>query len=330
MGTRYMGRGMTSERREILFNGMAEALYRKTHEGPWQSPSEEDLKKARKSLKLAERIAVATRETSVWNTDLEGNDPLAEAIYLQKYRTERTKDRGTSVTLPIEGFGTSFLRQAKNVEVDNPQKSKRYISELPLNLQDLRLRNPKERISTWIAHNRAPKTEKLLQDITKLRLSYPETFDYSLLSENAYISYLSSHVVRVLKTKDLFQKSTWEPKDLSSDAVEKMYDLFDTVDPESVYGLKAELIIGIYVSVFYDSATAINLGWDNFAFESVEKSLTRALKVKDGKPSSFLTDEQLDKIKEILSKKYHINIKRKIAWGITRYQVVGKLGLNKK
>ncbi len=69
---------------------------------------------AEKSLELAEKLAVTTLETSVFNTSVAGNDELAAIINLKTWRKGRSltgRDRGPRIhENSIEGFGTSWLR----------------------------------------------------------------------------------------------------------------------------------------------------------------------------------------------------------------------------
>jgi len=71
---------------------------------------------AQKSLQLAEKLTIATLETSVFNrASKSGNDQLAEAIYLKEWREgrkEKGRVRGPRIHEgAIPGFGTSWLRE---------------------------------------------------------------------------------------------------------------------------------------------------------------------------------------------------------------------------
>ncbi len=75
-----------------------------------------DAQAARKSFQLAEKLTIATLETSVFNrTAMTGNDQLSEIIGLKGWRKNRAKkgrDRGPLAHEKlIEGFGTSWIRQ---------------------------------------------------------------------------------------------------------------------------------------------------------------------------------------------------------------------------
>jgi polyhydroxyalkanoate synthesis regulator phasin len=67
-----------------------------------------------KSFQLAEKLALATLETSVFNTSLAGNDELGDIIYLKKWRQGRGgtgRSRGPKIHENlIPGFGKSWLR----------------------------------------------------------------------------------------------------------------------------------------------------------------------------------------------------------------------------
>lgn len=303
-GVRYLGKGLTQSKKENLNESMVAKIASKISR---ENPSEHDMEIAKKSLKLAERIAVATRETSVWNTDLEGNDPLAEAIYLSKYRKERTKDKGILLTIDtIRGFGSSFFRVARGAEKE--VNDKRFISDPTLELSVL-VTKP-ERYTAWLAHNRAPEGNNYEPEITKLKTLSPDQFDYSKLSEGAYMSYLTTHVLRVLKVKEYCQKAMWKRDDLNQEAVEKMYDPFDTVDPENINKIRSQLVLGILWSFYCakDSNLASTLGWDNLALADLTESLTRTVKKTDSGLQGFLSEESFARIVNTLKNKYNTDI----------------------
>lgn len=307
-GIRYLEKGMPSEKKNKLRELMVRKIAGNIQLGPGIS-DEERLKVAKKSLQLAERIAVATREVSVWNTNLEGSDPLAEAIYFSEYRKDRTKDKGIILTInTIRGFGTSFFRAAKNAEKTG--NDKRFISDPSLELSVLSGLETPDRYAKWELHNRAPRGDDGKPDISKLKIISPKDFDYSQLSEDVYMSYLSGHVARVLQVKELFQKSIWKKEDLDNEAVEKIYDLFDTVDPENITKMKSELILGILWSFYCakDSNLAATLGWDTLALLNLKESLTRSVKQVSSGTKGFLTEEQFEKIVRVLNKKYSTDI----------------------
>ena len=65
------------------------------------------------------KLSLATGEDSVFNESLEGNDEMAEDMYLRIYRGKRDKagrPRGPQINLPhIIGIGNSFLRRLSGV-----------------------------------------------------------------------------------------------------------------------------------------------------------------------------------------------------------------------
>jgi|GEM_PF-2238479 len=102
----------TSERKNAVRNYMVNFLVRK-------GLSERE---AEKSLQLAEKLTIATLETSIFNTSMTGSDDLSEIIYLRRWRKGRAlpgKDRGPRCHEDlIPGFGQSWLRSMINLEND--------------------------------------------------------------------------------------------------------------------------------------------------------------------------------------------------------------------
>lgn len=100
---------------------------------------------ADRAVKLAEKLAIATLETSVFNRSaLTGNDELAEIIGLKGWRTRRAepgRNRGPRIhERSIEGFGTSWLRT--NTENGNVKR--------PIYAEDVRINRVKE--GHWMFH----------------------------------------------------------------------------------------------------------------------------------------------------------------------------------
>lgn len=93
-----------------------------------------------KSLQLAEKLSIATLETSVFNrTSMTGNDQLAETIGLKGYRKGRSdtgRNRGPLIHEgAIAGFGKSWLR--------NERKTKDNVEE-PLLASEINIEGIKE------------------------------------------------------------------------------------------------------------------------------------------------------------------------------------------
>lgn len=108
----------TSYVRKYILNEISQMLYTRT-------PKEVDLRfevddeslklRAEESLRIAEKLTLATLENSVFNrTANAGNDELAEIIGLRGWRMGKAKNgdlRGPEVHMGlIDGFGTSWLR----------------------------------------------------------------------------------------------------------------------------------------------------------------------------------------------------------------------------
>lgn len=309
---RYLQKNMLVSTREALMGAIQEEVEKKIPSQAGISP-EDIAKKAKKSVVLAEKIAIATKETSVWNVDFQGNDPLAEAIYLRKYRTERAvriRDRGPDNTISrIEGIGSSFFRFTKDARtryLTAPELDDRRLDELADSPDHER------RIGKILWLNRAPSVEgkPVIKD---LRLISPEKIDFSQLPGGTYAMYLGGILPRVFKAKELLLKTTWTPdKDFSSDNIESWVAPFDTVDPFEVTRLKTEFLLGAFYAVFSRPKAATDLHWDGIALKGVEDNLLRTF-TTEGYEVSFINQPQLSWIKKNLKKGWRINIEHEAA-----------------
>ncbi len=92
-------------------------------------------KDAEKAWKLAKNLALATGEDSVFFVSLAGNDEMAEAMFLRKYREGRDESgrpRGPQIHLKkIPGIGNSWLRRVSGVPPYGPD------GYIPLNAKDI-------------------------------------------------------------------------------------------------------------------------------------------------------------------------------------------------
>ncbi|MBU3957276.1 hypothetical protein KKI19_03335 [Patescibacteria group bacterium] len=308
---RYLGERMPAP----IKAGLMREIQRRLVETIPEEPGVDREAVAKKSLQLAERLAIATRETSVWNSDIQGLDPLAEAIYLRKYRTKRAvrvRDRGPDITITrIEGFGTSFFRSAQDIRdkyIVTPDLDLRSLSEDP---------DAKRRITTMLELNRAPADERGEPKVDKLRRLTPERLNFHNLPEGSYMFYIGAVVPRILKAKDLLLQTTWKPEDFSSDAIESWVAPFDTADPYEITRLKTEFLLGAFYAVFSRPKAATDLHWDGIALKGVEDNLLWTFTIEEGERAgervSFISQPQLSWIKENLKKGWRLNIEHEAA-----------------
>ncbi|PIS14183.1 hypothetical protein COT65_00080 [Candidatus Shapirobacteria bacterium CG09_land_8_20_14_0_10_47_13] len=302
-------------------------------------------KNAQKSLQLARRIALATLETSVWNRSLAGNDPLAEAFYFRKYRTKRAeaaRDRGPDITIPrIEGFGTSFLRNVQTAEEippfvlgpwqEKPKNTFLFLPEAESHLAYLaHTEGPKERIRGLIKRNRGEKPgfNERMPGEDQLELIDPGQMLFSMIRPGEYVGWFGVMVPRILTFKELLLKSSWQPNDFNADAIESWVAPANAADPEQVYRMRAEFILGALWSIYSRQKEAMNYGWDSYSLGAVEGNLLRASRTEMGEEVSFLTNSQLKWIKQTLTRDYRLNvdiaaIKVGIMIGLTK-RVIGR------
>ncbi|MBI1863669.1 hypothetical protein HYS03_00435 [Candidatus Woesebacteria bacterium] len=220
---------------------------------------------ANKAVQLARRLAWATLEVSVWNSELAGVDPLAESINLQKYREGRGigRDRGPEVTVDkVVGFGSSFFRMARTVRG-------------PLTDRGARLGNDSQKLDLGV-------------------------MNFMNLGREEYGNYLSTTLPRILEAHDMFLQSDWEPDMFKRDRVESWFGIFDTVDPDRSLKLRYYFIEGALVSTFRSAAIAADLGWSRWKYNNeVVSNIVKPKKKKKENVSFlvyFLTPGELKEI----------------------------------
>lgn len=154
-------------------------------------------KEAEKSLQLAEKLAKATFEDSVFNRgETVGNDQFGEILGLKEWREKRRKDgriRGPEVhEEEIDGFGNSWLRKSR--DLDNlkrrytPQEFQRLEPrlrvEMPLFAKDININSIR---NDWVFYCTVEITRnKLLNELLLDRKPKISGFDKSFL-QNAIV-----------------------------------------------------------------------------------------------------------------------------------------------
>ena len=319
---RYLEKNLTPTDRRSLMNAIQEELGRKIT----VLPGKDKKMSAKKAFQLAERVAIATREMSVWNADLQGNDPLAEAIYFRKYRTDRAvrvRDRGPDITISrIEGFGSSFFRFTQDANT-------RYLNDPSLDrdgLTDLSLDPDSEkRVAKMLGLFRAPADPTGKPIISKLEGVFPEKINFADLPEGAYTMYVSGMLPRFFKAKQLLLQTTWKPDDFSSDSVESWVAPFDAIDPFQVMRLKTEFLLGAFHAIFSHPNMATDQHWDGFALKGVTSNLLRAYTTEEGQRISFISRKQLNWIKASLKRGWRLNIDHEAAMVNVRTKITKRV-----
>lgn len=271
---RYMGKDQSAQENDTLREVLEKALG--------------DDKNAKKSLQIASRLATATFETSVWDKD-NISDGLAECIHFKKYRTGRwgqARDRGPDITIAkIEGFGTSYLRQAslarKKIEIDaDGIKTKTTVPLVPnvkeedlegfSNIDDL----PEKKRIKGILKRRGffPSPEKDKDWQSALRV---QEYNYLELKRGDYGGYLSNILPRYLNTKEYLLQTSWKPEDFTTDKIESYMAPFKTTDPDDSLKLSAWFALGALDSSLKEG---VLLGWGGFELAKVMVNLTKVVR----------------------------------------------------
>ncbi len=250
---------------------------------------------AAKAIQLADRIAWATLEVSVWHKDLTSIDPIAGAIYLQNLREGRglELDRGPEITIDlVKGVGTSFLRGAQDTSKQKilPGATRRFVVSNTIKSGDKNI--------DVIDYSRSS------LDLSKA--------SFENMGAGAYGTYIGSTVPRMLQGKEFFLKTRWKPDELDQDDFEKTFnEVFTTLDPDSPdpnlhrqLNLRKIFVLG---ALSYLSINPVNAAreykWDSQEIIDTRKAVLRVIgnDQKTGKKISFLTPEEWKDIDDFLN-----------------------------
>ena len=232
-------------------------------------------KNAEKSLQLAEKMAIATLETSIFNDASTGNDHLSEIVYLEdwrKGRTEKGRNRGPEIHENlIPGFGQSWLRYISEDKTRNLEKTERVLN-----------------------------SEEVIKNIDKIK-------------EGSYSYYTALVLTRYSLLKGYLMNRTLEPLKIDKNALQGLIVLFLNADKpvltneekERFGGGKSEAakkylkqrrdgplklrtlwLLGIVDSALSNEA----LNWDSMAFRELRKAVTMEILSKEA--GTFISPKQ--------------------------------------
>ncbi|GEM_PF-1736913 len=179
---------------------------------------------ARKSVQLADRLAEATFEKSLWDTTggkAKIQAYMSEAMYFSTWRIRDKKGFALSAG-HIPTIATSFLRRSKYA--DNHGGQRVFFGD--------------EYAAVNADTPNRQKVELLIENQT-LAGDHPRALDFhgvdfSKLETNVYKSYLESYIPKVFEIKDLLTKTDFNLQSLQNDQdLIKMYDKFKQFDPNN-------------------------------------------------------------------------------------------------
>lgn len=282
---------------------------------------------ARKAVQLAERLAWATFETSVWNNDLKGLDPLAQAIYLRGYRlglSPASTDIGPPVTLRlIEGIGTSYFRQAMLANGDflyDPPELRTLpddyeTSETVVIRESKRVGERSTLISSaW--RKLLQRTRGSLRDGADedSMLVDPSVLNFMGLGPDDYGAYLALRLPQIMTVRRALLETDWEPRELQSDKIDPLMAPFKYVDPGMVMDLRFYFVLGALSSTFRSRARLQDLGWTQTELRVVKDALTRIQEWDEsGRPVRFINTHELDRILNKI--KAYPKLRTAVFWG---------------
>ncbi len=228
-----------------------------------------DVKSAKKSIQLAEKMAIASLETSVWNKSSKiGNDQLAECTGLQAWRKKRRGAGRPAGPLvhenAIKGFGTSWNRSLRPGDFKNPDE----------------LNKPQ----------------------------YAADVAIEKIGEGSWQGYCVADVGRSYDLKELLLDSEPQPDKINIALLKKTVPYFNTADkPDQKAGDKTgDKLLRVWwiVGIINLACTYPKLGWTITAINNLREEvvLTDLSEQSEGSrgelygAGSFLTQKQWDQI----------------------------------
>lgn len=242
------------------------------------------------SVRLAKNLGVVLFESSVWNEEADGVDPLAEAIWLKNYRTGRQRkgrDSGPDSTRDVvDCVGTSFLRHVVTFEKAN--KATGILQQLKAKIEA------------------SPNDNQLKDDAAELVIKIRredfldlDRIDFTKFKANEYAIWLSSTLPKMITAKELILKENWESKEISEDVVEKWIDVFNSAaDPDGYLGLKAYFVVGV---LDQGIRKGISTGWGDMQTKDAIDAFSAPTGVdEDDNPISFLNKREMQWVKDVV------------------------------
>jgi hypothetical protein len=276
----------------------------------------EDKKLVENAVLVAARVHKILGESSVMN--LRKDEPLSQSAYLRETRRD-LKDKqesglkgddygpeGNIDTIPT--IATSALRMVADSDKKHVFETDTYAKAIALGKEG----KPKESLETLLSIYRLdPENpdESVFLD--------PKSIDLSKVPEDFLRGYYTNYIPNVLETRKLLLKSTWDPKELTSDKIGDIVNMFNTIDPTAkdvpmgVLRLPRQFIRGMFSEVFKRGATptsALAEGWSNRA--AVDDILDRFVSLR------LISHDELAKIlKEYPIDNLAIRLKAQIKLG---------------
>ncbi len=226
---------------------------------------------AKKSFELAEKLAIATLENSVFNTSVTGNDELAEIINLKTWRKGRSKtgrDRGPQIHEDvIDGFSTSWLRTViaqkwdlKKIKEWDPKKMTKENYEL-------------------ITQGKGILSSKCIF----------ESADNIAEGSNLYYSAVLLNKYKALK--GLILDRAPKPGNIDKNFLQRAVDYFNKADKPGKDGKHGPADLRLYwiLGVVDVALAKEDLEWDARSFNELKKATT--MEELSPKAGSFLTQE---------------------------------------
>lgn len=293
----------------------------------------------RKAVQLAERIAKATFEYSLWK-DINSPDPITKAAYFSNVRkSERKKtdgDYGPNFTVElIDGFGLSYFRWATDVSGRHIVHEDIWKEAIKLSVKDgeparqaintiyqasMICKSMGEIVSDKkeLPQNRDYGNLKLEKDKSiELPQNYndfmldPKNKNYSNLATTSYANYLSSYLPNVLIATSNLLKQDFKSQDCTADvimdwigAAVKADIKVDSDNNPSNDGYPRELFrLRYYFSMgmVAEVSTQVNLGWDGQLMGQLLNWLRNGVTNKQGVRTALLSPSQEQKITEAIN-----------------------------
>ncbi|HEX6977137.1 MAG TPA: hypothetical protein VF185_02130 [Patescibacteria group bacterium] len=280
-----------------------------------------DTPEIRKAVTLAERLAHATFEYSLWK-EVNAQDPITKAAYFSEFRRTELKtggDFGPAITLElIDGFATSYLRRAAYANKAHLFNEQKWQEAGRLNKMH-KMRDAMDVVYKITCIRKLMGKTGRPDDQTyadfHLDTSAP---NYKNLPGGSYAVYLAVYLPSVVNTSVNLLKSDYKPSDTTEDnavswiGAAMRADTTETPDPPDIpdanipaYPTKEIFRLRYYLALgIVEEATrqATLLTWDAPQMGTFLNMLQRPVGIdpETRQPFMLITPTQIDKIVKIV------------------------------
>lgn len=204
------------------------------------------------ALKLAKRLASATLEDAVWDT--QAKTFAGKLVYLDTARRGAgAEDAGPIRTITeVPTLATSFFRVATYKGALGTEV--RFIDNLPTDRLREMAHSGDERVVDQVVHltDQLYRMDQIGSRSNAPVRIYPDVgrLDFENLDERAHVDYLTKYVTSAALLKEEFLRSNYKPEDFNKDNLAALNTLMEQVDKYDIFNFRFHLVQGIFHNIY--------------------------------------------------------------------------------